>query len=117
MKITGNEEEKFLVLLGERVRDYRKSLGLSQEQLAEMAIVHPVNISNIENAKVNSSICIYRRVANGLRVPLAQLMDINSGRVERDELMKVVVQIKTLGRKDQKLILETIKGLLSGMKG
>jgi transcriptional regulator with XRE-family HTH domain len=111
-----NSEKEFLKLLGNRVRDYRKSLGISQERLAELASVHPTYISNIENAKANASIGIYRRVANGLTVPIAQLLDINQPRVERDDLMKVFLEIKTLSRKEQKMVLETIKGLLTGIR-
>jgi transcriptional regulator with XRE-family HTH domain len=111
-----NGEKEFLKLLGNRVRDYRKALGISQEQLAELASVHPTYISNIENAKANASIGIYRRIANGLRVPLSQLIDINQAKVERDDLMKAFLEIKSLSIKEQKMFLETIKGLLAGIK-
>jgi transcriptional regulator with XRE-family HTH domain len=58
-----NTEKEFLRLLGYRVRDYRKALGISQERLAELAGVHPTYISNIENAKANASIGICRRIS------------------------------------------------------
>lgn len=111
-----NTEKEFLKLLGCRVRDYRKALGISQERLAELAGVHPTYISNIENAKANASIDICRRVAHSLNVPLAQLIDINQAKVERDDLMKAFAEIKSLNRKEQKMFLETIKGLLAGIK-
>lgn len=116
MRDMGNTEKEFLKLLGCRVRDYRKAIGISQERLAELAGVHPTYISNIENAKSNASIGVYRRVAHSLNVPLSQLIDINQEKVERDDLLKAFTEIKGLSRKEQKMFLETIKGLLSGMK-
>jgi transcriptional regulator with XRE-family HTH domain len=111
-----NSEKDFLKLLGNRVREFRKTLGISQERLAELASVHPTYISNIENAKTNASIGIYRRVAHGLTVPLSQLVDINQPKLQRDDLMKAIFEIKGLNRKEQKMVLETIKGLLAGIR-
>ena len=111
-----NGENEFLKELGNRVRDYRKALGISQERLAELASVHPTYISNIENAKANASIGIYRRISNSLKIPLTQLLDIKQA-VERDDLMKMFLEIKALGDKEQKMVLEAVKGLLAGVKG
>lgn len=116
METMGISEKEFIRLLGNRVRDYRKALGISQERLAELASIHPTYISNIENAKANASIGIYRRVANGLSVPLSQLIDTNEPKVERDDLMKIFFEIRRLSRKEQKMVLETIKGLLAGIR-
>lgn len=115
MKNMDSGENEFFKLLGNRVRDRRKALGISQEMLAEYASIHPTYVSRLEGG-TNASMSVYRRVANALRMPLAQLVDISQGRVERDELMKAVVEIKTLSRKQQKLIVETLKGMLSGMR-
>ncbi|WP_168205869.1 helix-turn-helix domain-containing protein [Geobacter sp. FeAm09] len=112
----GNEEKEFLKLLGYRVRDFRKAHGISQERLAELAGVHPTYISNIENAKANASIGIFRRMAISLDVPLPQLIDINQAKVERDDLMMALMKIRSLSEKEQKIFLATIKGLLTGIK-
>lgn len=116
MKTIDKAEEEFLRLVGQRIRDYRKNLGLSQERLAELASVHPTYISHLENG-TNASINVYRRVAAALRVSLVQLLDVNQRRAAPDALMKVFIEVKSLGGKEQKLILETIRGLLVGMKG
>lgn len=115
MKTIDTAEEEFLRLVGQRIRDYRKNLGLSQEGLAELTSVHPTYVSHIERG-TNASISVYRRFAAALRVPLVQLLDINQRRVAPDALMKAFVEIKSLSGKEQKLILETIRGLLAGMK-
>jgi XRE family transcriptional regulator, regulator of sulfur utilization len=115
MKTIDEAEEEFLRLVGQRIRDYRKERGLSQERLAELASVHPTYISHLENG-TNASINVYRRVAAALRVSLVQLLDVNQKRTAPDALMKVFFEVKGLGEKEQKLIMETIRGLLAGMK-
>lgn len=116
MRDMDNAEIEFLKLLGCRVRNFRKALGISQERLAELARVHPTYISNIENAKVNASIGIYRRIADSLRVSLPQLVDVDQVKVERDDLAKVFLDVKGLSKKEQKMFIEVIKGLLTGIK-
>lgn len=116
MKDMENAEIEFLKLLGNRVRLFRKALGISQERLAELAGIHPTYVSNIENGKANASIVIYRRVADGLGVPLSQLFDVAQAKEERDDLMRTFMEIKSLSRKEQKMFIETIKGLLAGIK-
>lgn len=111
-----NDDGNFLRLVGNRVRECRKALGLTQEELAELASIHLTYVSHIESGKANASVCVYRRIAAALRVPLVQLVDVDLKRIERDELMKSVVEIKKLGKKEQKLILQAIKGLIAGVK-
>lgn len=117
MKNMGQTEKEFLKLLGCRVRDFRNAFDVSQERLAELAHVHPTYISNIENAKANASIGIYRRIAKGLEVPLPQLVDVAQAKAEKDHLVKLFLDIRSLGKREQKVVIETIKGLLTGMKG
>jgi len=116
METMGIEDKEYLQLLGNRVRDFRKAMGLTQEKLAELAGISPTYVSNIEIGKYNVTVCVIKRISASLHVPAAQLFDFNSGKVERDELIKTVVEIKSLNSKEQKLILETIKGMLAGIK-
>lgn len=116
METIGKEDKEYLQLLGTRVRDFRKALGMTQEKLAELAAISPTYVSNIEAGKFNASVCVIRRIGRALHVPLVQLFEFNSGKVERDELTKAVIEIKSLNSKEQKLVLETIKGMLTGMK-
>ena len=115
MKTTDMAEEEFLRAVGQRIRDYRKKLGLSQERLAELTSVHPTYVSHVERG-TNASISVYRRFAAALMVPLVQLLDTNQRLVAPDALTKACIDIKSLEGKEQKLVLETIRGLLAGMK-
>ena len=116
MQTMEKEDKEYLQLLGNRIRDFRKALGMTQEKLAELASISPTYVSNIEAGKFNATICVLRRIGKALSVSLIQLFEFTSGKVERDELMKAVVEIKRHNSKEQKLILETIKGMLIGMK-
>jgi transcriptional regulator with XRE-family HTH domain len=60
-------------VFGRTVRRYREKLGVSQEEFADTVGVHRTYVSLIERGKVQVSIGIAHKVANGLRVPLSKL--------------------------------------------
>jgi transcriptional regulator with XRE-family HTH domain len=60
--------------LGEAIRRRRRAAGLSQEQLAHQSGLHWTYLSEIESAKVNPSISVVRKIANGLGVRTSQLV-------------------------------------------
>lgn len=60
--------------LGQRVRELRERLRLSQEQLAERADLHWTYISGIERGKRNPGLNILARLARALRVSLPALV-------------------------------------------
>lgn len=59
--------------LGNRIKKYRKGMGLSQEHLAELVGVDPSNISHIERARTKVSLPTLVKIANALQVSLDQL--------------------------------------------
>jgi transcriptional regulator with XRE-family HTH domain len=61
--------EKF----GERVRLLRKSRGLSQEKLAELANLHSTYISGIECGARNVSLINIGKIAEALKINLEEL--------------------------------------------
>lgn len=60
--------------LGRVIRKHRNAARLTQEQLAERSDSHWTYVSDIERSKVNPGIDVLRRIAEGLRVPLSQLI-------------------------------------------
>jgi transcriptional regulator with XRE-family HTH domain len=56
------------------VRTERRAQGLSQEQLAERAGMHPAYIGGVERGERNISVDNMERIAAVLRVPLADLL-------------------------------------------
>ena len=60
--------------LGQRVRDLREGLRLSQEQLAERAELHWTYVSGIERGRRNPGLNILACLAKALRVTLPALV-------------------------------------------
>ena len=65
-------------LLGKRIREIRKSQGISQEQLAERASISAQYVSNIERGKENPTLDLLLRLAEALRVSLGQMCDFET---------------------------------------
>lgn len=62
------------LLLGERVRDARKRLGISQEELAFRADIDRTYVSQIERGIGNPSLIVLLRLGAVLETPLARLL-------------------------------------------
>jgi transcriptional regulator with XRE-family HTH domain len=60
--------------LGHSVRQARKGLGLSQEQLAEKAGLHWTYVGGIERGERNVSLMNIVKIARALGVPPSQLL-------------------------------------------
>lgn len=58
-----------LKLFGERVRDIRKTQGLSQENLAEKANLHNTYIGGVERGERNLSLKNIEKIARALKTP------------------------------------------------
>jgi transcriptional regulator with XRE-family HTH domain len=63
-----------LVKFGQRVREERMRLGLSQEELANCAGVHRTYIGMIERAEKNITLENIEKIADALNIPLDKLM-------------------------------------------
>ncbi|MDO8639314.1 MAG: helix-turn-helix transcriptional regulator [bacterium] len=64
--------EKF----GEKVREERHKLGLSQEELASRAGVHRTYIGMIERAEKNITLENIEKIAKALEIPLGKIMNL-----------------------------------------
>ena len=62
--------------LGKAIRQLRTEAQLSQETLGHRADIHPTWISHIESGRINPTWGNVRRIAKGLKVPLAELADL-----------------------------------------
>ena len=61
-------------VLGERVRHYRQQLGLSQEDMANLAEMHWTNWGKIERGQSNPSLTTIVRMSGVLNVDPAELV-------------------------------------------
>lgn len=62
-------------VIGQRLRNERVKLGLSQEKLAEMAGCHPTYIGQIERGEKNPTIESLEKISNALEISLSQLFE------------------------------------------
>lgn len=70
--------------LGERIKQYRKMRGLSQEELAEITNSSKNHIGYVETAKRSVSLVMLVRISNALNVSIEDLLfdslkTVNSG--------------------------------------
>lgn len=63
----------FLVRFGERVKTIRIAQGLSQEKLAEKALLHRTYVGMIERGEKNITLKNIYRIAHGLGVDIRDL--------------------------------------------
>ena len=62
-------------VLGQRIRNYRTSNGLSQEKLAELSGCHPTYIGQIERGEKNATIESVEKISAALNVSLSKLFE------------------------------------------
>lgn len=62
--------------LGRAIRELREAAGLSQEELAHQADIHPTWISHLESGRNNPSWGTVRRIAAALGVRLSELASL-----------------------------------------
>lgn len=64
-----------VVAFGQRVRQLRRAAALTQEGLSEAAGLHATFISNVERGYRTPTLSTMLRLANGLGVTLAELVE------------------------------------------
>lgn len=60
--------------LGQRVRQYRKAAGLTQQQVADAIEIESSNLSHIERGTIKTSLSTLTKIANALGVTLDMLV-------------------------------------------
>lgn len=67
-------KEDILIRFGERVRELRSTLNISQEELSFRADMHRTYIGMIERAEKNITLVNMAKLAKGLGVSLSELL-------------------------------------------
>jgi transcriptional regulator with XRE-family HTH domain len=68
------DDKQFLQRLGDRVRERRLAMNLTQAQLAEQCELHRTFIGSVERGERNVALLSLRKIAKALRVAPAQLL-------------------------------------------
>lgn len=61
--------------LGIRIRHYRKSQNITQEQLAEICGLHPTYIGQLERGEKNATVESIYKIALGLNISMSKLFE------------------------------------------
>ncbi len=61
--------------LGPNLRDARKRLGLTQEEISERSGVHPTEVSRIEAGKRDPRVSTLQRLARAVELPPGRLLE------------------------------------------
>lgn len=66
-------KRKILIAFGDKVREFRKEKGLSQEELSYKADLHRTYIGMIERAEKNITLTNIEKIAKALDVDIKKL--------------------------------------------
>lgn len=78
--------------IGIRIRRFRKEMGLTQQQLAELSDLEPSNLSHIERGATKLSLPTIIKIANALGVTVDELLCDNLYK-SSDSFMKIASDI------------------------
>ena len=87
-------------ILGQRIRNYRTAMGLSQEKLAELCGCHPTYIGQIERGEKNATIESIEKISVALNVSLSKLFEKLG--TQNDETRNIPLECTNFSLKKQK---------------
>ena len=73
------DDKAFLQRLGDRIRERRLAMNLTQEALGEKSGLHRTFIGSVERGERNVALLSLRRIARALRVTPAELLRDSAG--------------------------------------
>ena len=95
-------------LLGERIREIRKSKGFTQEQLAEMIGVEPRHISRVEGGYNSPSIERLAKISEVLEVPINEFFNFMHLDTPAKRLKDIEDIIKGVSEEYQQIIYKIV---------
>lgn len=106
-----------LIMLGNRIREYRKERGFSQEILAEKSGVSTNTISRIEGGQMAMSVGILQKIVKALGVDANTLLgvstEINETKIWVSAFSSRVQELK---ENEQEILKHTMNALIESME-
>ncbi len=102
-------------VLGYRIRSLRKSSGLSQEQLGELANLHNTYIGAIERGERNPSLKSLERIAEALKIKVGDLfkfMDYELNSSEERMKAEIFFMLENKDAKTINFVLDLVRYVL-----
>lgn len=106
-----------LIMLGNRIREYRKERGFSQEILAEKSGVSTNTISRIEGGQMAMSVGILQRIVKALGVDANKLLGISTEVNETKIWVSAFSsRVQELKENEQEILKHTMNALIESME-
>lgn len=71
-----HSKKKFIVDFGERIRQLRRTTGISQEELADLAKIHRTYVGRIERGESNPPIYTVYKIIKVLKIKPAEFLSL-----------------------------------------
>ena len=104
-----------LINLGNRIRDRRNEIRLSQENVAERAGISANTVSRIEGGQSAMSIEIFIKMVQILEVDANELLGVSTLETEEDGRHQKLFY-RHLKRSEQTVVLRTVEALVDGLR-
>ncbi len=106
-----------LIILGNRIREYRKERGFSQEILAEKSGVSTNTISRIEGGQMAMSVGILQKIVKALGVDANTLLGVSTEVNETKIWVSAFSsRVRELKENEQEILKHTMNALIESMK-
>ena len=96
---------------GKRVRELRKSKGLTQEQIAEIINIEPPNVSKMENGLHFPQPDKIEKIAKALNVDVHELFDFEHIQKKQDLVKYIKASLDNFDTKTLELVYKFIYNL------
>jgi len=103
-------------LLGERIREIRKTCGLTQEELAEKVDIEQKHVSRIELGKSCPTIDRLEKMAVAMNVPLSSFFDFMHLENNDERTASIEEMLRELNEESKKVAYKMIKAIIKTLK-
>ena len=112
------EREKISYKIGERIREFRISINLSQEALALASEIHPAYLERVERSEKCPTIDTLYKISLGLKVPLSELLNVTAEikPSHAEAIHRIETAIYSLSEQEAVEIADIIERLISFKK-
>jgi len=103
-------------LFGARIRELRKSQGITQEQLADSLGIEQKHVSLIERGKSYPSLDRLKKIAEALHVELPSLFEFTHLEDEDERAKSIEEVLKGLDEESQRQVFKIIKAIIKSFR-
>ena len=95
-------------LLGRRIKEIRKSRGLTQEQLSEMIDIETSSLSGIESGRFYPSLHVLEKIAQVFEVELIEFFKLSTVNLPENLDKEILNIIERQDKKNKQLIYKLL---------